>query len=168
MGFFFKGKEVAVIGGGDAAITSALYLAEICPKVLVLARGEKLRAEQYWLDKLSAKKNIEVHLNTPIVEFKGTNSLETIVTNGEIKEFNVAGAFIEVGHEPNKAFTDAIGVKTDEHGFIVVDNEQQTSIPGLYAAGDATNASNKFAQLLTCSSRSSSGLQKRLVAKRTK
>jgi thioredoxin reductase (NADPH) len=148
-GFFFKGKNVAVIGGGDTAVTGALYLADICSEVHILARGPKLRAEQYWVDKLQKTKNIFVHLNTGITRFEGTDKLERIITTGETQSFEVDGAFIEIGHEPNTVFTDSIGVKTDEHGFIIVSNEQETSVKGLYAAGDSTNASNGFAQLLT-------------------
>lgn len=149
-GYFFKGKEVAVIGGGDSAVTAALYLADICPKIHLLVRGPQLRAEQYWIDKLQKNSHIEVHFNTGIDHFKGTDRLESIATtNPSLPELKVEGAFIEIGHEPSKGFTDAIGVKTDEGGFIIVDRDQKTSAEGLYAAGDSTNASNKFAQLLT-------------------
>jgi len=149
-GYFFKGKEVAVIGGGDSAVTAALYLADICPKIHLLVRGDRLRAEQYWIDKINKVSHIQIHLNTGIDHFVGTDALEAIATtNPDFPQIPVQGAFIEIGHEPNKTFTDAIGVKTDDHGFILVDGEQKTSLDGLYAAGDSTNASNKFAQLLT-------------------
>jgi thioredoxin reductase (NADPH) len=151
-GFFFKGKNVAVIGGGDTAVTSALYLADICNEVHLLVRGSSLRAEQYWVDKLQKTKNIFVHLNTGITRFEGTDKLERVVTTGEKTTFEVEGVFIEIGHEPNTIFTDSIGVKTDDHGFIIVNNEQETSVKGLYAAGDSTNGSNGFAQLLTAAS----------------
>lgn len=152
-GYFFKGKEVAVIGGGDSAVTAALFLADICPKIHLLVRGPQLRAEQYWIDKLEKNTNIVVHLNTGIDHFVGTEQLEAIATtNPELPQVVVQGAFIEIGHEPNKAFTDAIGVKTDDHGFIIVDETQKTSVDGLYAAGDSTTASNKFAQLITAAS----------------
>jgi thioredoxin reductase (NADPH) len=149
-GYFFKGKEVAVIGGGDSAVTAALYLADICPKIHLLVRGSQLRAEQYWIDKLQKNPHIIVHFNTGIDHFIGTERLESIATtNPELPTLPAEGAFIEIGHEPSKQFTDAIGVKTDEKGFIIVDKEQKTSVEGIYAAGDSTNASNQFAQLLT-------------------
>lgn len=152
-GYFFKGKEVAVIGGGDSAVTAALFLAEICNKVHLLVRGDRLRAEQYWIDRLNKNSKILVHFKTGIDSFSGTDSLETIKTTNALEpELKVQGAFIEIGHEPNKLFTDVIGVKTDEHGFIEVSKNQETSVTGLYAAGDSTNASNKFAQLITAGS----------------
>ena len=149
-GYFFKGQEVAVIGGGDSAVTSALFLSGICSKVHILVRGDQLRAEKYWIDKLNSNPKITLHLNTGIERFNGTDHLESVsTTNPDFKTLDIQGAFIEVGHEPNKIFTEAIGVATDEQGFIIVDKTQKTSIDGLYAAGDSTNASNKFAQLLT-------------------
>lgn len=152
-GYFFNGKEVAVIGGGDSAVTAALFLADVCSKVHILVRGIQLRAEQFWIDKISNNPKIAIHLNTAIEQFNGTSQLESITTtNLDLKTLAVQGAFIEIGHEPNKKFTDTLGVETDEQGFIIVDKNQKTSIDGLYAAGDSTNASNKFAQLLTAGS----------------
>lgn len=152
-GYFYKGKEVAVVGGGDSAVTAALYLADLCPKVHILVRRDKLRAEQYWLNKLSANPNIVIHFNTAIEKLSGTDVLDTVhTTNKDIPELKVQGVFVEIGHEPNKLFTDAIGLKTDEHGFIEVNEHQETSIPGIFAAGDSTTASDKFAQLVTAAS----------------
>ncbi len=149
-GYFFKGKEVAVIGGGDSAVTAALYLADICPTIHLLVRGDQLRAEQYWIDKVNTRDNIKVHFNAGIKSFEGTSVLEKInTTNTETPEIKVQGAFIEIGHQPNSEFTKAIGVGIDEQGYIIVDKNQETSLKGVYAAGDSTNASNKFAQLLT-------------------
>lgn len=152
-GYFFKGKDVAVIGGGDSAVTAALYLADICNSVQLLVRSDQLRAEQYWINKLEQNKNITVRFNTGIEKFTGGETLDTIhTTNAETPEIHVSGAFIEIGHAPNKTFTEAIGITTDKHGFIIVDKNQQTSQKGIFAAGDSTNASNKFAQLLTAAS----------------
>lgn len=152
-GFFYRGKDVAVIGGGDSAVTGALFLADICPVIHLLVRSDHFKAEQYWVDKINANPKIKVHFNTAVTSFEGTDSLQTIkTTNPELAELSVQGAFIEVGHEPNVAFTDAIGVKTDAEGFIIVSETQETSVPGLYAAGDSTTASNRFAQLLTAGS----------------
>lgn len=152
-GYFFKGKDVAVIGGGDSAVTAALYLADICNSVQLLVRSDQLRAEQYWINKLEQNKKITVRFNSGIEKFTGGETLETIhTTNPETPEIHVSGAFIEIGHAPNKTFTEAIGISTDEHGFIIVDKNQQTSQKGIFAAGDSTNASNKFAQLLTAAS----------------
>lgn len=152
-GFFYKGKDVAVIGGGDSAVTAALYLADICPNIHLLVRGDKLRAEQYWVDKLLSHPAITIHYKTSVTKFVGTDALTEIHTNNpELKTLPVQGAFIEIGHEPNTVFTDALGIKTDEGGYIIVTEEQETSVPGIYAAGDSTTASNKFAQLLTAGS----------------
>ncbi|MFZ6022775.1 MAG: NAD(P)/FAD-dependent oxidoreductase [Patescibacteria group bacterium] len=152
-GYFFKGKDVAVIGGGDSAVTAALYLADICNSVQLIVRSDRLKAEQYWVNKLEQNKKITVRFNSGIEKFTGGETLETIhTTNPETPEIHVSGAFIEIGHAPNKTFTEAIGISTDEHGFIIVDKNQQTSQKGIFAAGDSTNASNKFAQLLTAAS----------------
>lgn len=151
-GFFFKGKTVAVIGGGDSAATSALYLAAICPDVHLIVRGDKLKIEQFWKEKIEKTANIHVHYNTKVTAFLGAESLEKMSLDGDLPELPIDGVFIEIGHEPNKDLTEKIGVATDEYGYIIVDKEQQTSIPGIYAAGDATTGSNKFAQLLTAAS----------------
>ncbi|MCC7304012.1 FAD-dependent oxidoreductase [bacterium] len=152
-GYFYKGKDVAVIGGGDSAVTGALYLADICPTIHLLVRSDKFKAEQYWVDKVKAKPNIKIHFDTVVNSFEGVDTLEKlVVTSTEFSELPVQGAFIEIGHEPNKLFTDAIGVKTNQEGFIIVNEKQETSISGIYAAGDSTTASNKFAQLLTAGS----------------
>jgi thioredoxin reductase (NADPH) len=148
-GFFYKNKKVAVIGGGDSAVSSALYLSDICSEVHLLVRGEALRAEQFWIEQLKKKSNIIVHFKTGIVSFEGDETLKKVNTTGEMTSLDIDGVFVEVGHEPNTTFTDAINVKTNEHGFIIVDKNQATSVEGIYAAGDSTEASNGFAQLLT-------------------
>jgi len=148
-GYFFKGKKVAVIGGGDAAVSAALFLADLTTEVHMIVRKDKVRAEKFWLDKLEARENVHIHYNAVVDSFIGTEKLEKINLKEEKGDIEVDGAFIEIGHIPHAWFTDALGVKTDNRGFIDVDNDQQTSIEGAFAAGDCTNASNHFAQLLT-------------------
>ncbi len=148
-GAFFKGKEVAVVGGGDSAVTAALFLSELCTTVHLLVRSDKLRAEPYWIKKLEEKSNIKVHFSTQIQEITGNQVVEKLILSGTITELSIQGVFIEIGHEPITELTTDLGIQLDDHGFIIVDKEQRTSVPGILAAGDSTTASNKFAQLVT-------------------
>lgn len=148
-GFFFKDKVTGLVGGGDSAATAALYLADICPKVYLFVRGDKMRAEPIWQDKLRSRKNIEILYNTEVEEFLGEGKLEKIRTTAG-KEIEMAGCFIEVGANPNTALVDVFGVEKDKQGYIVVDKTQAIpSVSGLFAVGDVTTASNHFHQIAT-------------------
>ncbi len=148
-GFFFRGKVVAVIGGGDAAATAALYLAEICPKVYLIVRKEKMRAEPIWVEQLEAKGNVEFLYGSHVKEFHGDLKLERVeLIDGKSLD-DVAGVFIEIGSTPNTALVDKFELEMTDKGFLVVGKDQSTKIPGLYAAGDVTNESNNFHQIST-------------------
>src|SRR6185295_584401 len=148
-GFFFRGKTVAVVGGGDAAATAALYLAEFCPKVYLLVRKEKMRAEPIWIEQIALRQNIEVLYSTAVKAFHGTAKLETVdLSTGRTLD-DVKGVFIEIGAEPNTALVDKFELEKDAKGFLVVNQDQSTKIPGLFAAGDITNLSNHFHQIAT-------------------
>jgi len=154
-GFFFKGKRIAIIGGGDAATTAALYLSNIAEHVTMLVRGPKLKGETVWIDQVLSMPNISVHFNTQVSEFVGETRLEKIKTTGEIEELTVEGAFIEIGSEPNREFLAQFGAEQDETGHLIVDKRQSTTIPKLFAAGDVTTNSNKFEQLVTAAGEAS-------------
>jgi len=146
---FFKNKTVAVIGGSDSALTSALYLADIADKVYLIYRGEKLRGEPAWIENIKQSKNIEVLLNSEVTELIGENKLEKIkISNGTQLEVN--GLFIEIGTEPiSYNFIKNLEINTDEKGYIEVNRAQQTSRAGIWAAGDMTTGSNNFRQIIT-------------------
>jgi thioredoxin reductase (NADPH) len=140
-GFFFRGKDVAVVGGGDTAAEEATYLAKLCPKVHLLVRRDELRASKIMQERVFNTPNIEVHWNTETEEVLGAEEVEGIrVFNnktGERKEIPVNGFFVAIGHKPNtdifKGFIDM-----DETGYIITKpGNTYTNIPGVFASGDA-------------------------------
>jgi thioredoxin reductase (NADPH) len=140
-GAFFKGKKVIVVGGGNNAATSALILAHLAANVKLVHRREQLRAEEIILEDLR-RTNVEFLWNTEVKEIKGDKTVKsvTVVNNktGEQKEIEVNGVFIQVGEVPNSDFAKNAGVNVDDYGYIIVDLQQRTNIPGIYAAGDVT------------------------------
>lgn len=146
-GFFFRDKVVAVIGGGDSAATSALALADIAGKVYLVHRREELRAVPSWQEQMEKNPKIEYVLGVQVTEIVGQNVVEKIVLNNG-KELAVNGVFIEVGSTPAGAFINQLGVKTDDHGYVVVDDSQRTNVQGVFAAGDITTGSSKLKQMI--------------------
>ena len=138
---FFRGRVVAVVGGGNKAVSDALYLSEIAEKVYLIHRRDTLRAEEANQKKL-LEKGVEFVLNSEVEEFRGEVLLDTLVLRGMktdgSKTLEVNGAFICIGTVPKSKVALAAGINADPNGFIVVDNEQKTNIPGVYAAGDVT------------------------------
>lgn len=148
-GFFFKNKRVAVVGGGDAATTAALYMSTLSSEVHLIVRKDRLKGETVWIDQVLSNPKIKVHFNTTINEIAGTTKVERIKTTGDVEEIELDGVFVEIGSEPDVAFITSLGLKTNEKGFIQVDGTQATNLPRLYAAGDVTGNSNNFEQLVT-------------------
>jgi thioredoxin reductase (NADPH) len=146
-GPFYKGREVAVIGGGNSAVEEAAFLTRFSPKVTILVRGSELTANKVAADKAMESPEIEVRFNTGIVEFKGQNNhLDTVVVKnsqtGEVEELHLPGVFVFVGLSPNsKPFTDV--AKVDAQGFILTGIDFQTSTEGIFAAGDVRSGSTK-------------------------
>ncbi len=141
---FYMGKKVAVVGGGDAALTSALLLSQFASKVYIVYRRDKFfRAEPIWVKKVEENDKIEPIFNSIITKINGDDKVKSIVINGE-KEMEIDGVFIEVGSVPDTKFIEMIGVKNRD-GYIVVDKEQRTDIKGIYACGDVTDNSLKQA-----------------------
>jgi thioredoxin reductase (NADPH) len=146
-GPFYRGREVAVIGGGNSAVEEAAFLTRFSPKVTILARGPELRASKVAADKAFESPQIEVRFNTEVVEFKGANNhLDTVVIKnretGEVSELHVPGTFVFIGLTPNsEPFRDI--VKVDSQGFIVTGMDFQTSSSGIFAAGDVRAGSTK-------------------------
>ena len=137
-GPFFRGKKVAVIGGGDAAVEEALYLTRFAGSVLLVHRRDKLRAVPYLQEKLLSQPNVEVRWDTVVKEFAGEQKLEKIVVQSKrddaAAEIPLDGAFLYVGRIPNSSFLH--GVEMDANGYIITNEEMETSVPGVFAAGD--------------------------------
>jgi thioredoxin reductase (NADPH) len=146
-GPFYKGREVAVIGGGNSAVEEAAFLTRFSPKVTILARGSALSASKVAVDKAKDSPEIEVRFNTAVEEFKGKNNhLDTVVVKdrktGETEELHLAGVFVFVGLSPNsEPFKDI--AKVDAQGFIMTGIDFQTSTEGIFAAGDVRAGSTK-------------------------
>ncbi len=143
-GMFFKNLDVAVIGGGDAAIEEALLLANIVNKVYVIHRRNTLRAQKILCDRAFSSKKIEFLWNRKVLSITGEKqvtgvAIEDTVT-GEQTSVPVSGVFVYIGSAPNTGFLKGL-VNTDESGFIMTDEEMATNIPGIFAAGDVRRKS---------------------------
>ena len=148
---FFRGKDVAVIGGGDAAATAALHLAEFANSVQLLYKEGTKTFEPAWDEQMAKLGKVTQATFTNIVGVAGGDKVKGLEyeLNGEKKELSVEGVFIEIGSTPGVVVAKEIGVDTDEQGYIVVDQTQATNVENVYAAGDATTGSNKFRQIIT-------------------
>ena len=138
-GMFFRGKDVAVVGGGSTALQDAEFLANYCNKVYLIHRRDEFRGEDSIVKRLAEKENIEFLLSMTVKEIIGDAMVEGLVLNnkktGEESRLNVSGVFIAVGQIPqNEIFADA--VKLDGSGFILAAEDCVTSHPGIFAAGD--------------------------------
>ena len=140
-GFFFRGQDVAVVGGGDTAAEEALYLSKLTNKVHLVIRRDEMRASVIMQNRIKENDKIEIHWNSEIKEIKGDESVEGIdiinnVTN-ETKNISLGGVFIAIGHQPN---TDIFKeyLKLDEAGYILTKpGSTETNVPGVFATGDA-------------------------------
>ena len=145
-GFFFKNKRVAVVGGGNTAIEEALFLSNLCEKVFLIHRRQKLRAEKILQDRLYEKKNIEIIWNSEVKEVIGDNAKKCITgvkiynnANQQLSTLNIEGFFVAIGHAPA---TDLFKkkLKMDDDGYIITSPDStKTNIDGIFAAGDVTD-----------------------------
>jgi len=138
-GAFFKGKTTCVIGGGNAALQSAMHLSSFCTKVYLIHRRDTFRGEERLAENLKKKENIEFILDTVAEEIKGETEVKSIVIKnvktGEMTEIETDGVFIAVGQMPeNDAFGDMVAL--DEAGYIIAGEDCKTSKEGIFAAGD--------------------------------
>lgn len=148
-GNFYKGKTVAVIGGGNTALQDALYLSKIANKVYLIHRRDKFRGFASSVEKVKAAENIEVIYNSNLKEIKGDNTVTALVIvddAGVNKELAIDGVFIAVGITPAKNLIKDF-VNLDNSGFIITDEDCFTGTQGLYAVGDIR--SKKFRQIIT-------------------
>lgn len=141
-GPLYRGKVVAVVGGGNTAVMEALYLSSIAEKVYLVHRRDKLRAERVLQERLFERHNIECIWNSEVAEILGDTSLRSIgLNNGQI--LDVSALFIAVGVVPSSGFVSDL-VALDDSGYIIA-NETETSVPGVFAAGDVVSGSLKQA-----------------------
>ncbi|MEK7617099.1 MAG: thioredoxin-disulfide reductase [Patescibacteria group bacterium] len=149
-GFFFKDKNVIVVGGGDTAMREAAYLSKLCKKVIVVHRRDKLRAQLALQELVKSKKNVDFIWNTVVEEILGqdpsTSSGQDKVTgvrlkntqNGKISQLGIDGVFIAIGHKPNTGFLKG-QLPLDEKGYVKVLNETHTEVKGVFVAGDVAD-----------------------------
>jgi thioredoxin reductase (NADPH) len=142
-GPLFKGKRVLVVGGGNSAVITALYLADLVSEVKIVHRRDVFRAEEALVKALMAKNNVEILWSNEVKEIKGEKLVNKVLLSntktGETKELPVDGVFVQVGETPNSLLAKEAGVEVDEDGYIRIDILQRTNILGVYAAGDVTN-----------------------------
>ncbi len=139
-GFFYKGLEVAVVGGGDTACEEAAYLSNLCKKVYLIHRRDEFRASKAMQHKVANTPNIELVLNSIPEEIVGEQNVNGIVVknklSGEVRKIDVSGVFIAIGHKPNSELF-AGQIDLDETGYIITKaGTPETNIPGVFAAGD--------------------------------
>lgn len=142
-GPFFKGKNVLVIGGGNSACITTLYLSGLAAHVTVVHRRGAFRAEESLVSDIAAKNNVSILWNTEVQEIKGDKQVKTVNlienTTQKTSQIEVDAVFVQVGEAPNSQIAQVSGVETDESGYIKIDIRQHTNLPGVFAAGDVTN-----------------------------
>ena len=136
-GAFFKGQELAVVGGGDAAVEEGDFLTRYASKVYILHRRSELRAQPILVDRAKANPKIEFIFDAAVKEIAGDTKVQVIRYDqrGEAKELRVGGVFIFIGFVPNSGLF-KIHIKHDESGYVLTDRNMQTSVEGIWAVGD--------------------------------
>jgi thioredoxin reductase (NADPH) len=146
-GPFFKGKRVLVVGGGNSAVMTTLYLAGIASETKIVHRRQAFRCEEALTQGLKNAKNVEILWNTEIKEIRGDKVVQKVIlldkNTGETREMPVNGVFVQVGEDPNSKIANDAGIALDQDEYIITDVHQQTNLEGVYAAGDVTNRSIK-------------------------
>ena len=144
-GFFFKEKEVIVVGGGDSAMEEALFLTKFATKVYIVHRRDSFRASKIMQDRVLGNDKIEVLWNKEVTEIHGSESVESVslsdTKDGSSSEVNIDGVFMAIGHTPNVGFLAGL-VELDEKGYVKTGftTETSTSVPGVFAAGDVADS----------------------------
>ena len=145
-GFFFKSKEVAVIGGGNTAVEEAVFLSNLCKKVYLIHRRDKLRAEKILQKRLEEKKNISIIWDSQVKKILGDDKNKCVdkieLLNSKTNDYqslNVEGLFVAIGHSPATELFKS-NLKMDDEGYIITNSDStKTSIEGVFAAGDVTD-----------------------------
>jgi len=150
--FFYRNKTVAVIGGGDSAVEGAAIAAQVAKRVYLIHRRDTFRAEPYWVDKVKEKENVTLVLNNSVAEIQGDQKVTGVKLTTPFEGSDTLaldGVFIEIGADPATELPKSMGCTVDAKGFLDVDRSMATNVPGVFGAGDITNASNYFAQFTT-------------------
>ncbi len=138
-GAFFRGKDVAVVGGGNTALEDASFLSNYCNKVYIIHRRNEFRGEDKLVDRLSSRDNVEFVMDSRVVSLEGESKLEAIqvenIKTGEFKTLEVSGIFVAIGQMPaNEAFADLIDL--DDLGYVCATEDCKTKVSGIFTAGD--------------------------------
>ena len=141
----YKGKDVLIAGGGNAAIEAAIDLSKVANSVTIVHRSQ-FRADQVLLDQMATKDNVSVHLETPVLEIAGKDFMTGVLAkdkvNNTLVEIKGDGIFIEIGHLPNtETFKNIVAL--NDHGEVIIDEKGRTDVPGIFAAGDMTTVPYK-------------------------
>ncbi|MFD1139530.1 thioredoxin-disulfide reductase [Larkinella insperata] len=150
-GFFFRGKDVVIVGAGDTAAEEASYLANLCRKVYMIVRRGEMRASKFMQNRVKSLPNIEILWNTETQEVLGedgvTGALVKNTVTGEERVLDITGFFVAIGHQPNTAIFKNY-LELDETGYIITEKgSTRTSVPGVFACGDAQD--NIYRQAIT-------------------
>jgi len=148
-GSFYRGKRVAVVGGGNTALEDALFLANLCERVYLIHRRDQFRGDKVLSDAVQERENIELVLDSQVSRIIGeqrVSGAEVINKSGESRIIELSGVFVAVGVQPDTELVSSI-VKLDEGGYIIADENGETGVEGLYAAGDCR--SKRLRQIVT-------------------
>lgn len=153
----FKDKVVAIVGGGDSAVTGAIHASSFAKKVYIIHRRDEYRAEPAWVEKLRQNEKIEEILSSQITQISGQDKVESITLDKPYQGNNILkidGVFIEVGQVPSSVLASQIGVELDERGYVKVNPGMQTNVLGVFAVGDlaAVQGGILFRQFVTAAS----------------
>lgn len=142
-GPLYKGQDVAVIGGGNSAFKESMYLADLAKKVYLIHRSETFRSDPILQSRIEKYENIELVLNSEVVEFKGKDNLETIVVKNnktsEITHIHAQACFEFLGHGPATKFLNRFEGVTNQRGFMLANDKMETAVSGLFAVGDVVD-----------------------------
>lgn len=148
-GPFFRGEEIAVVGGGNTALQEALFLTKFASKIYLIHRRDTFRATPILQERVKASSQIELKLNREVIKILGKDRVEGLLLRnkhtGEDEELSVAGVFIFIGNEPETAWLRG-KLDLNEQGFIITSKEMETTLPGVFACGDCV--SKKFRQII--------------------
>ena len=138
-GAFFKGKDIAVVGGGDSALQEGIFLTKFANQVTIIHRRDKLRGSPILQERAKKNPKIRFAWDSVVDKIDGKGKVESLalknVKTNEISPLKAEGVFIFIGHEPNSSIAQGV-VQTDEKGYVVTDENYQTSVPGIFAAGE--------------------------------
>lgn len=147
---FFKGKEVIVVGGGDTAMREAQHLSKHCKKVTIVHRRDEFRAQAALVELIKSKDNVDFIFSSTVEEILGEDKVRGVnlkdVKTGKVKEFPINGVFVAIGHKPNTQFLKG-QIELDKAGYVVVKDNTQSSIKGVFVAGDV--ADHRYRQAVT-------------------